>query len=392
MSETAAPASLELSIVMPCLNEELTIGACIRDAQRFLTDHGIAGEIIIADNGSTDRSAAIAAELSARVIEVKQKGYGNALKGGIEAARGRYIIMGDADQSYDFTALMPFVEKLRQGYDLVMGNRFAGGIQPGAMPWHHRYLGNPVLSFVGRLFFKTPVRDFHCGLRGFSKVAVDQMALQTSGMEFASEMVIKSSLLEMKVFEVPTTLSPDGRDRPPHLRSWRDGWRHLRFMLIYSPKWLFFIPGIVLMVIGLALSLAIYITPLSISGVYLDINTMLYAGVMLILGFQSIFASLFSWTFGFHNRLFEANNLVRWLHRHFRLELGLIIGLVLFLGGILIGVRVFLDWSAAGFGNLDPAIFTRQAILSAWLILLGSSTVLGSFLLSIFQTNLEHRR
>lgn len=379
-------ATLELSIVMPCLNEELTLSACIRDAQRFLDEHNVSGEIIIADNGSTDNSAAIARELGARVIEVTQKGYGNALKGGIAAARGEYIIMGDADQSYDFTNLMPFLEKLRQGYDLVMGNRFAGGIKPGAMPWHHRYIGNPVLSFIGKLFFKTPVRDFHCGLRGFSRKSVELMNLQTSGMEFASEMVIKASLLEMRVCEVPTTLSPDGRDRPPHLRSFRDGWRHLRFMLIYSPTWLFFIPGVTLMLLGIGLGFSIYLAPISIGGIKLDINTMLYSGVLFLLGFNGILFSLFAWTFGYHHQLNYANRFILKFNRHFRLEYGLIIAGILFLIGIFIGAQVVYAWMAGGFGDLNPSIFTRQAILSSFLILFGSMIGFGSFLISIIQT------
>ncbi|MCL4824927.1 MAG: glycosyltransferase family 2 protein, partial [Anaerolineales bacterium] len=246
---------IELSIVLPCLNEERTVGLCIQKAQNFLKENNIAGEVIVADNGSTDRSIEISEAAGARVVNVAEKGYGNALRGGFAAARGKFIIMADADDSYDLSNLMPFVEQLRAGYDLVMGNRFLGGIKKGAMPWHHRYIGNPILSFIGRLFFHSPARDFHCGLRGFTKSAIEQMNLQTAGMELASEIVIKASLLDMKVCEVPTTLSPDGRDRPPHLRSFRDGWRHLRFLLVYSPTWLFLYPGLFLVCIGGLLSL-----------------------------------------------------------------------------------------------------------------------------------------
>lgn len=236
--------TIELSIVMPCLNEEETLAVCIDKAKQFLLESKIVGEIIIADNGSTDNSLEIARQKNARIIHVEAKGYGNALKSGIAAALGKYVIMGDSDDSYDFYALAPFVEKLREGYDLVMGNRFKGGIMKGAMPFKNRYLGNPVLSFVGRLFFSIKIGDFHCGLRGFSKEAVQKMDLRTTGMEFASEMVVKASLHKMKITEVPTILHPDGRSRPPHLKPWRDGWRHLRFLLLYSPAWLFLYPGV----------------------------------------------------------------------------------------------------------------------------------------------------
>lgn len=236
-------AAPEFSVVLPCLNEAETLAKCIEKAQRAFRELGIDGEVVVGDNGSTDGSQQIAERLGARVIPVAEKGYGNALRGGVVAARGKYLIMGDSDDSYDFSAISPFVGKLRQGYDLVMGNRFRGGIMPGAMPWKHKWIGNPVLSFIGRLLFHCPVRDFHCGMRGFSKDAYERMKLQTTGMEFASEMVIKSTLLQMRIDEVPTILYKDGRSRPPHLRSWRDGWRHLRFMLLFSPRWLFLYPG-----------------------------------------------------------------------------------------------------------------------------------------------------
>ena len=252
LTEPTIPAepieeNLELSIVMPCLNEAETLATCIRKAQSFLSGAGIAGEVVIADNGSTDGSPGIAASLGARVVNVEAKGYGSALRGGIEAARGRFVIMGDADDSYDFAALTPFVERLRAGDQLVMGNRFRGGIAPGAMPSLHRYLGNPVLTSIGRLFFGSPCGDFHCGLRGFEREAILGLGLRTTGMEFASEMVVRATLDELRIVEVPTTLSKDGRNRPPHLRSWRDGWRHLRFLLMYSPRWLFLYPGLLLM-------------------------------------------------------------------------------------------------------------------------------------------------
>ncbi len=259
---------LELSIVMPCLNEAETVGVCVEKALRFLEKGAVDGEVIVADNGSTDGSVEIARRAGARVIHVPEKGYGNALMGGIRAARGRYIIMGDSDDSYDFLHLEGFLEKLREGYDLVMGNRFKGGIAPGAMPFLHRWLGNPVLSGIGRLLFRSPCGDFHCGLRGFSKSAAEKMRLQTPGMEFASEMVVKASLLGMRVAEVPTTLSKAGRSRLPHLRSWRDGWRHLRFLLLFSPRWLFWLPGLGLMGLGGGLGTALTLSPVRLLGVH----------------------------------------------------------------------------------------------------------------------------
>ena len=274
---------MKLSVVMPCLNEAETLASCIRKAQQSLTDLAIQGEVLIADNGSSDGSQELARSLGARVVDIAQKGYGHALRGGIEAAAGKFIIMADSDDSYDFSKLRPFVEKLQAGHDLVMGCRMpwgGGTVLPGAMPWKHRWIGNPVLSFIGRLFFKCPVTDFHCGLRGFTKTAYLKMDLRTTGMELASEMVIKATLQNMKITEVPITLHPDGRSRPPHLRSWRDGWRHLRFMMLFSPRWLFLIPGISLGAVGgLFLSLLAF-QPLSLGPVVLDINSMLVAAMI----------------------------------------------------------------------------------------------------------------
>ena len=266
---------MELTVVMPCLNEAETVATCVRKAIGFLAESGISGEVLVADNGSTDGSQRLATDAGARVVPISDKGYGNALMGGIVAARGKYVIMGDADDSYDFTNLMPFVNELRKGADLVMGNRFRGGIAPGAMPPLHKYLGNPVLSFIGRLFFRSKIGDFHCGLRGFSRDSVMALNLQATGMEFASEMVVKATLAGQRVTEVPTTLSKDGRSRPPHLRSWRDGWRHLRFLLLFSPRWLFLYPGLALLVVGSAVTTALYFSPLRIGGAGLDIHTML---------------------------------------------------------------------------------------------------------------------
>ncbi|HEX3084827.1 MAG TPA: glycosyltransferase family 2 protein, partial [Pyrinomonadaceae bacterium] len=277
----------ELSIVMPCLNEAETLEVCINKARGFIEKYGIDGEVVIADNGSTDGSQGLATKCGARVVDVVAKGYGSALMGGIRAARGRFIIMGDADDSYDFVNLMPFVEKLREGHDLVMGNRFRGGIKPNAMPPLHKYLGNPVLTFIGRLLFKSPSGDFHCGLRGFRKESAMELDLRTTGMEFASEMVVKMTLNKKRIAEVPTTLSKDGRSRPPHLRSWHDGWRHLRFLLLYSPRWLFFYPGLAAIIIGLVTWAYLLPSPQLIKGIRLDVNTLLYGALLLMLGYQS---------------------------------------------------------------------------------------------------------
>src|SRR5882762_10355162 len=282
-ASTAEPDSdhrdLELSIVIPCLNEAETLATCIKKAQQSLREHNVEAEIIVADNGSTDGSQEIARALGASVVDISAKGYGNALMGGIATAHGKYIIMGDADDSYDFSALGPFIEQLRAGFDLVMGNRFIGGIKPGAMPPLHRYLGNPLLTFIGRLFFRSPIRDFHCGLRGFSKEAFLKLDLQTTGMEFASEMVVKATLQHLRLTEVATTLSPDGRSRPPHLRSWRDGWRHLRFLLLYSPRWLFLYPGLAALVVGLLGTLWLLPEARTVGGITLDVHTLLYAAL-----------------------------------------------------------------------------------------------------------------
>jgi glycosyltransferase involved in cell wall biosynthesis len=322
-SETSC---VELSIVTPCLNEAETLEICIKKAQAALREHGIVGEIVVADNGSTDGSQAIGTRMGARVVHVGVKGYGNAVLGGISIARGKFIIMGDADDSYDFTAIQPFIDKLREGYDLVMGNRFRGGIQPGAMPLLHRYLGNPLLSGIGRLFFSSACGDFHCGLRGFRKDAILKMDLRTTGMEFASELVVKATLFNMRISEVPVTLSPDGRSRPPHLRSWRDGWRHLRFLLLYSPRWLFLYPGILLMFLGLAIGLWLLPAPRTIGSVTFDVHTLLYSAAAIFIGFQSIIFALFAKVFAIRERLVPSDPQLDKLFRLFNLEKGLFVG------------------------------------------------------------------
>ena len=376
------PAEIELSILMPCLNEAETLGICIQKAMQYLQRSGVVGEVLIADNGSTDGSQAIAESLGAIVVPVAERGYGGALRGGIAAARGRYVIMGDSDDSYDFSALDPFIEKLREGCELVMGNRFLGGIAPGAMPPLHKYLGNPVLSFIGRLFFNSPIRDFHCGLRGFSKKAIQRLDLQTSGMEFASEMVVKSTIHKLKVAEVPTTLSPDGRSRPPHLRSWHDGWRHLRFLLIYSPRWLFLIPGLALSCIGTIVLALLVPGPVTLGAVTFDIHTMLYAGVAVILGLQLSAFAIFSKVFAVSARLIPEDSRTAVILREVTLERGLILGGCLAIAGAAGSLYGFFAWSATDFGPLVASAMMRVTIPSLTALAVGVQIMFASFFLS----------
>ena len=383
MSQQSAPNSIEVSVVMPCLNEAETLKICISKALCFLKENNVFGEVIVADNGSRDGSIKIAESAGARVVLVAQKGYGNALMEGISAARGRFIIMGDADDSYDFSSLMPFIEKLREGSDLVMGNRFRGGIAPGAMPPLHRYLGNPVLSGLGRLFFRCSVGDFHCGLRGLSYEAFQRMKLQTTGMEFASEMVVKAVMRGMKISEVPTTLSPDGRTRPPHLRSWRDGWRHLRFMLLFSPNWLFFYPGLLLMLIGLGVGGWLLPEARKLGQATLDLNTLAYSALAVLLGFQSVLFALFTRTFASSQGLGQESNLLIRLYRYVKLETGLIFGGLLVFLGLGSSILVTLSWKEIGFGELNPSEVLRQVIPSILAIALGFQIIFGSFFLSV---------
>ncbi|HEY2840525.1 MAG TPA: glycosyltransferase family 2 protein [Pirellulales bacterium] len=375
---------VELSVVLPCLNEAETLAVCIQKALSAMRLHGIQGEVIVADNGSTDGSQAIAQEMGARVVPVATRGYGAALMGGIVAARGRYIIMGDADDSYDLTALQPFVEKLRDGYDLVMGNRFLGGIKPGAMPALHRYLGNPVLTGVGRIFFHSPCGDFHCGLRGFSKAAALQLDLRTTGMEFASEMVVKATLQKLKMTEVPTTLSPDGRSRPPHLRSWRDGWRHLRFLLMYSPRWLFLYPGLLLMLVGGLTGLWLLPGPRTLAGgVALDVNTMLFASTAVFVGYQAVAFSAFTKAYAINTGLLPPDPRIDKLFRVITLEKGLILGTLMSVLGLIGSIYAVSQWRENAFGPLDPQKELRIVIPSVLLLVLGCQTILSSFFLSI---------
>jgi hypothetical protein len=390
ISDTEQAEEIEVSIVMPCLNEAETIAQCIRKAHQSIREHGLSAEIIIADNGSTDGSQEIATSLGARVVAVAARGYGSALRGGVAAARGRYVIMGDADDSYDFSAIFPFVEKLRQGYDLVMGNRFAGGIHRGAMPWKHRWIGNPVLTGIGRLFFRSPVGDFHCGMRAFSKAAYAKMRLLTTGMEFASEMVIKSSLSGLRITEVPTVLHRDGRSRPPHLRSWRDGWRHLRFMLLFSPRWLFLLPGLLLFLVGTAAGAWIAAAPRPIGTVVLDIHTLLVAAFCALAGYQLIIFGLFTKMFAVSEGFHPPRPSVERFLRFFTLETGVVTGLLITLcGAAMLAVAVW-GWRRAGFGQLDPRVTMREVIPAVFFLMLGVQTVFSSFFLSILDLKREH--
>lgn len=375
------PAGPELTILMPCLNEEETIGVCIAKALDFLGRSGVDGEVLVADNGSVDGSIAIAKRAGARVVQVSEKGYGAALMGGIAAARGRYIIMGDADDSYDFSSLAPFVEKLRSGYSLVLGNRFMGGILPGAMPPLHRYLGNPVLSFIGRLFFEIPVGDFHCGLRGFSRAAVGRMDLATTGMEFASEMVVKSSLNGLTICEVPTTLKPDGRSRPPHLKTWRDGWRHLKFLLMYSPKWLFFFPGLFFVLFGLVLAGALLPGTLQIgSGFSLGLNSFLTGCLLAIVGSQLItfgaVARYYAAVSGILPRGVRSERIIYWCKTD---RLILFALFLLVSGGALFCISLF-KWAEVDFGLLPNPIAPRLVASGLSIAIIGLQTAFAAFL------------
>jgi glycosyltransferase involved in cell wall biosynthesis len=374
---------LEVSVVMPCLNEARTVGLCVAKALASLRRLGVAGEVIVADNGSTDGSQEIARNNGARVVHASRRGYGAALQAGIAASRGRYIIMGDADDSYDFTALEPFIQRLRAGDDLVMGNRFKGGIKPGAMPWHHKYIGNPVLSGILNLFFRTPIRDAHCGLRGFRKDAYERLDLRTPGMEFASEMVVKAALYKQRMSEVPTVLSPDGRDRPPHLRSFRDGWRHLRFLLLMCPSWLYFIPAICLLTSGLGLMA--WLTPGArfVGTVGFDLHTMLLGMLAVFLGYQMLWLGAYAKIYGWTSGLLPADTFSLRVFDYLNLERGLIAGVGLLLAGLALCFWLVGEWYDVNLGPLDVAITMRHALWGFTAIMLGVQTIFGSFFLSM---------
>ena len=374
---------IELSVVLPCLNESETIGICVRKAIRALREQNIAGEVILADNGSTDGSIEIAEREGARVVHVLEKGYGSALRGGIAAALGKYVLMADSDDSYDLSHLPRFLEKLRGGAELVMGNRFQGGISDGAMPFLHRYLGNPVLSAIGRLFFKAPCGDFHCGMRAFRKDAYDRMGLRSTGMEFASEMVVKATLFKMHVAEVPTTLSPDGRNRPPHLRTWRDGWRHLRFLLMYSPRWLFLLPGFALILLGGITTAALLPGPRTLFGIVFDIHTLLYGFAAILLGFQLIAFAVFTKFFAITEGLLPEDPRLNRFFRYINLETGLIVGALLIALGLAESFYAVSSWSVRHFGPLNPVQMLRIVMPSVFALTLGVQIVCASFFLSI---------
>ncbi|HVT98077.1 MAG TPA: glycosyltransferase family 2 protein, partial [Acidobacteriaceae bacterium] len=380
---------IELSIVMPCLNEAETLASCICKAKDYLERSGVAGEIVIGDNGSTDGSQAIALRNGARVVSIPLKGYGAALYGASLAARGPYIVMADSDDSYDFSNLDPFLTKLREGYDLVMGNRFKGGIRAGAMPWKNRYIGNPILSAIGRVFFHCPADDFHCGIRGYSRDAFLRMDLHTTGMEFASEMVIKATMMRMKICEVPTTLSPDGRSRPPHLRPYRDGWRHLRFMLLFSPNWLFLYPGLILVLIGLAGTVFLSFGQIHIRHLRFSIDTLIYCAFMIITGFQSVLFAVLSRVYAIQERLYPPGRLYNRLFRHIDLERGLIAGILLVLGGLGAAAYAVLEWRRHSFGPLNIEHISRIVIPSGLSITLGMEAILFSFFLSTLGMNVR---
>jgi glycosyltransferase involved in cell wall biosynthesis len=384
MNELASTGKrVELSIVMPCLNERETVGICVRKAVTSLRKAGINGEVIVGDNGSTDGSVEIAESEGALVIHVADKGYGSALKGGILAASGKYVLMADSDDSHDLENIDPFLDKLRDGYDLVMGNRFKGGIEAGAMSWKNRYIGNPVLSFIGRLFFRTDVGDFHCGLRGFSQSAFRKMDLRTTGMEFASEIVIKSKLMGLKMTEVPTFMSHDGRSRAPHLRPYRDGWRHLRFMLMYSPRWLFLYPGILLILLGLAGCAWLLPGPQFFHGLEFDVHTLLYAFVFVLLGFQLIAFAIFTKIFAISEGLLPEDPSLNRAFRYITLETGLAAGgllMALGLGGSIYAVSGCVEGSC---GPLESGHLLRIVMPSVFSLTLGVQIVCGSFFLSI---------
>jgi len=372
---------VELSVVMPCLNESRTLGICIQKALGFFTEAGVVGEVVVADNGSTDGSIQIAEGLGVRVVNVSQRGYGSALSAGIDAARGRYIIMGDADDSYDFSALGPFLERLRAGNELVMGNRFTGGISDGAMPALHRYVGNPLLTGIGRLFFKSDCGDFYCGLRGFSREAYPRMRPRGRGMEFALEMLVRATMFGLRVSEVPTTLSPDAPGRAPHLRTWRDGWRSLRFFMLFSPRWLFWYPGLALVCVGALVGLWLLPGPREVGGVTLDVHTLMFAGTAVTLGYQSLIFAACAKVLAINTGLHPPSRRFELLRRRAALEVVLGIGVVMiFLGVVVAGLAVG-GWSAQRFGELDPFHTMRMVIPSAVLLTLGVQTVFaGCFL------------
>ena len=377
---------------MPCLNEAETLALCINKANRWIAHSGLSAEVVVADNGSTDGSQAIAKSLGANVVPVEQRGYGSALFHGCMAAKGEWIIMGDSDDSYDFSQLDFFVVKLQEGFDLVMGNRFLGGIAPGAMPWKNRYIGNPVLTWVGRVLFKCPAQDFHCGLRGFTKNAFLQMDLRTTGMEFASEMVIKANLFRMQIAEVPTTLSKDGRTRPPHLLPWRDGWRHLRFMLLFSPRWLFIIPGLFVFLMSITAYLALLMGPVKFGEVTFDVHTLFFAETGLVLGFLAIALGVIIRMFGMREGLLHEHALLEKLRATPMLEVGGGVSILVTMSGLYLGFDALMVWSAVNFGPLTASELLRTISLSTLLIMLGGVSLMSSLIMGFLALPTREQR
>lgn len=378
----ATESKFELTILMPCLNEAETLGICIKKAKQFLADNGVAGEILIADNGSSDGSQQLAIDAGARVVHIAERGYGAALIGGCTAALGEYVIMADADDSYNFLELMPFVQKLREGYELVMGNRFLGGIAKGAMPPLHRYLGNPVLSFLGRIFFPSNIKDFHCGLRGYNTQSMRKLNLRTTGMEYASEMVVQATLNNFKMIEVPTTLSPDGRSRSPHLNSWSDGWRHLKFLLMHSPKWLFLYPGLLLVILGFILLVVLSFGSVTIKEVTFDIHTQLYAGIMMIVGVQTIMFFKFTKTYAANTGFIPSKS------GSTNTNKGILLGVLLLLLGIGATVVAFIMWGKVSFGDIKPQEMMRITLPALVSVCIGVQLIFGNFFIEIL--NIKH--
>lgn len=369
-----------VSIVMPCLNEHETLGICINKARKALEQLHIDGEIVVADNGSTDESVEIARALGARVVEESKKGYGNAYRAGITAARGEYIIIGDSDDSYDFADVGRFIDKLKEGFDLVMGTRFRGTIIKGAMPWMHRYIGNPVLTGILNTFFRSGVSDAHCGMRGFTKSAYQKMDLQTAGMEFASEMVIKAALIGLKMTEIPITLHPDGRSGAPHLRSFRDGWRHLRFMLLHSPTHLYMWPGFAMFTSGMVVMLLLLFAPERIFGRMVDLHIMILGSLFSILGYQTILLGLYARIFAVTHNFIPQGKFLRQMFQVFNLERGLAVGTVILLTGIAMGIFLLVHWLHQDFEQPDQV---RMALFASTLIIIGSQTIFSSFFMSM---------
>ncbi len=376
---------MELTVLIPCLNEAETIEKCIIKARRCMESNGIDGEVLVADNGSTDGSIEIATSAGARVIHVNERGYGAALIGGTIEAKGEFCIMGDADDSYDFEDLMPYVEKLRCGYDLVMGNRFKGGIEKGAMPFLHRYLGTPVISFLGRMFYHNSVYDFNCGMRGYNTQMIRNLNLISTGMEYASEMIVKASLHNYSIAEVPTTLKVDGRSRKPYLNTWGDGWRHLKLLLIYSPNWLFFIPSLVLIFIGLVMVLRISFGPIRIGNVSLSINTMLFGASMVIAGMNTAFFGCFSKAYAAQTGYIPITKSIKWMNRII-VERGIGIGILFVILGISLAVASTIIWGKNEFGDLEPTAIMRMTIPAVTFFILGVEMLFGGFMIEILRT------